>query len=77
MDVLLILRRAVKDGKAISFVYTNYRGETGKRTVLPLSLYEGSTGYHPKRQWLLEAQDMEKNQLRHFAVADIHGGITS
>lgn len=52
-------------------VYTNYRGETATRLIVPRRLWFGSTEWHPEAQWLLDALDVEKNEQRSFAVADI------
>jgi hypothetical protein len=41
--------------------------------VLPTRLYYGSSSWHPRRQWLLDALDLGKGELRTFAIADISG----
>ena len=51
--------------------YTNYRGETAVRLIIPLRFSFGSTEYHPHEQWLLEVWDVEKNALRVYALKDI------
>jgi predicted DNA-binding transcriptional regulator YafY len=55
----------------ITFVYTNWRGETATRTVAPTIIWYGSTKWHPEPQWFMTATDVEKNQLRDFAVKDM------
>jgi predicted DNA-binding transcriptional regulator YafY len=57
--------------KKITFVYKNYRGEIGVRTVIPQKIWFGSTEYHDVSQWLLTAFDVEKNADRDFALTDI------
>lgn len=52
-------------------VYKNWKGNVGERVICPLSLSFGSNEYHPEPQWLLEAIDVEKGELRHFALKDI------
>lgn len=52
-------------------IYTNYRGETSERSILPLQVYFGSTPYHPEPQWLMEAHDFEKCASRVFAMRDM------
>lgn len=52
-------------------LYTNYRGETAERTIVPINMYWGSTEYHPEPQWLLTALDKGKDQIRDFAVKDM------
>jgi predicted DNA-binding transcriptional regulator YafY len=57
--------------KAVRILYTNYRGETALRSIVPHRLYYGSTDWHPGPQWLLEALDIEKGQNRTFAMKDV------
>jgi len=60
------------DAETVRFVYRNYRGEIGIREVrAPLVGYMGSTEWHPERQWLCRAFDVEKQAYRDFAVADM------
>lgn len=56
----------------LMIVYTNYRGETGTRRILPDKQRFGSVEWHRGQQWLLDAWDVEKGELRSFAVAQIH-----
>lgn len=56
----------------VSIDYTNYRGERGIRTVVPERIWFGSTEYHTKPQWLMDAFDVEKQSSRTFAMQDIH-----
>jgi predicted DNA-binding transcriptional regulator YafY len=62
---------AVNLGQAIEILYTNYRGETARRRVVPSSLRYGATEYHPEPQWLLDAFDVEKQAERTFAMRDV------
>lgn len=55
----------------LTFIYTNHRGETGQRKVIPMSVRFGSTEWHPKPQWLLRTWDLDKNAEREFAMGDI------
>lgn len=55
----------------IKVVYCNYRNETTVRTIVPHRIWFGSTAWHPEPQWLLDALDLEKNEVRSFAVRDI------
>jgi predicted DNA-binding transcriptional regulator YafY len=59
------------DAKAVRIVYTNYRGETSIRRVIPVRLWFGATEWHPAEQWLLDAFDVDKQAQRSFAVKDI------
>jgi hypothetical protein len=55
----------------LTFRYRNWRGEVADRTVRPLSVWYGSTDWHPEPQWLLKAIDVEKGVERDFAIRDI------
>jgi predicted DNA-binding transcriptional regulator YafY len=55
----------------VKLVYTNHRGETAERSVLPIKMWFGNTAWHGADQWLLEAHDVEKGETRSFAVRDI------
>ena len=57
--------------KSVKILYTNWRGEKSWRTIVPESIYFGSTDWHPEQQWLLRALDIEKNASRDFAMKDI------
>lgn len=57
--------------RAIKIVYTNYRGETALREVLPQRVWFGATEWHPEEQWLLDAIDLDKGAPRSFALRDI------
>lgn len=59
----------------VRILYTNYRGETALRAIIPERLYFGSTEWHPEPQWLLEATDVEKDQSRSFAMKDVRAWI--
>ena len=36
-----------------------------------MQLWFGKTEFHPTEQWLLNAVDVEKDEQRNFAMADI------
>ncbi len=55
----------------VEIVYTNWRGETAKRSIKPLEIWFGSTQWHKEEQWLLKAIDIGKNAERDFALKDI------
>jgi predicted DNA-binding transcriptional regulator YafY len=57
--------------KTVSIVYTNYRGETRLRRIIPIKIWYGSADWHPEEQWHLEAYDIEKQADRSFAIKDI------
>lgn len=44
--------------------YTNWRGETADREIMPKEITFGSTQWHKEPQWLLSAMDLQKNERR-------------
>ncbi len=58
--------------QAIEILYTNYRGETSRRVIIPAAIRFGATEYHPDPQWLLDAYDVDKQAERTFALSDVH-----
>lgn len=53
--------------------YTNYRGERKVRRIQPVGTIKfESTNWHHEKQWVLQALDLEKNEMRSFAMKDIH-----
>lgn len=78
LGVELLLRTAVGDipafdpqGPSLQFTYKNWKGETGRRTVVPDTLRFGSSEYHRTPQYLLRAFDVDKGAMREFAYGDI------
>ena len=57
--------------RPLEFGYTNYRGEFSQRRTQPIRFYFGSTEWHPEPQWLMEATDLGKGEVRAFAVKDM------
>jgi hypothetical protein len=57
-------------GDPVTLAYTNWRGETAQRTIVPQRVWFGSTDWHPEPQWLLTALDAEKGAERDFALKD-------
>ena len=57
--------------KIVNILYTNYRGETAIRKIIPNKIWYGKTDWHPENQWLLDALDVDKNAERSFALKDI------
>lgn len=58
------------DDAPVTLTYTNWRGETAERTILPQRVWFGATDWHPEPQWLLAAIDVEKGAERDFALKD-------
>jgi len=55
----------------VRVVYTNWRGETAARRILPQSIWFGASEHHPERQWFLDAIDCDRGVLRSFAMKDL------
>lgn len=61
------------EGFPVTLTYTNYRGETSERTIVPKRIWFGATEWHPEPQWLLTDFDFEKGADRDFALKDFGG----
>ena len=57
--------------KTVQIVYTNYKGATGTRHVIPIEILFGHNEWHTEDQWLMRAFDIEKSAERTFALKDI------
>lgn len=68
--VKLGISRETHEKAIIKVTYTNYKGETGRRTITPLQLLYGTTQWHHVPQWLLEVYDHEKEAIRTYALDD-------
>ena len=65
------MRIGITFSKDIRCWYTNWRGEVTARHIRPMRIYFGSTDWHPEEQWLMEAMDLDKQQVRVFAMRDM------
>ena len=61
----------MEGSKIVVINYTNWKGVTAFRRIIPKKIFFGSTEWHKEEQWLLEAYDVDKNADRSFAVKDI------
>ena len=52
----------------ISLVYTNHRGVTNERHIIPRRVFFGTTSYHERPQWLLDCWDVDKHAARTYAL---------
>jgi hypothetical protein len=55
----------------LKVTYTNYRGETSEREILPTDIQFKPTEWHPEPQWILGAYDFLKSAHREFALRDM------
>lgn len=61
----------MNENKVVTIVYTNYKGETGVRKILPKSISFEHNEWHKEDQWLMVAFDLDKSADRTFALKDI------
>ncbi|MCR5146860.1 MAG: WYL domain-containing protein [Clostridia bacterium] len=59
------------DNKKVKILYTNWKGVTSYRNIVPKSVEFKSTEWHPEEQWILNAYDVDKRADRTFALKDI------
>ena len=55
----------------VKILYTNWKGATSYRNIIPKSIEFKSTDWHKEEQWILNAFDIDKNADRGFALKDI------
>lgn len=58
-------------GQTMRFRYTNWQGDIATRAARVIRLTYGSNEWHKQPQWLLEAFDIEKGEVRLFALKDM------
>lgn len=56
----------------VPVLYTNWRGVTRERQIVPVAVRFGADQWHPKPQHILDALDAETGEYRGFALAGIH-----
>ena len=61
----------MEENKIVIINYTNWKGVTALRKIIPIEMFFGSTEWHKEEQWLLKAYDIDKNAERSFALKDI------
>ena len=59
------------DNQKVKILYTNWKGVTSYRNIVPKSFEFKSTEWHPEEQWILNAFDVDKQADRAFALKDI------
>jgi predicted DNA-binding transcriptional regulator YafY len=55
----------------VGFIYVNWRGEKEHRRVDAVRIWFGSTKWHTESQWFLHGVDLEKQEVRDFAMKDM------
>lgn len=61
----------IEEKKQVKILYTNWKGVTSYRSIIPKSIEFKSTEWHKDEQWILNAFDVDKNADRNFAIKDI------
>ena len=61
----------MEENKKVKILYTNWKGETKYRNIIPKSIEFKSTEWHKQEQWIMNALDVDKNADRAFAIKDI------
>lgn len=61
------------ENEKVKILYTNWKGITAYRNIIPKSIEFKSTDWHKEQQWILNAFDIEKKADRGFAIKDIKG----
>lgn len=56
---------------SIRVQYTNYKGITAIRSIIPLFPWYGRSKWHSEKQWFLQVIDVDKKEVRDFAMKDI------
>jgi hypothetical protein len=60
-----------KGAGTVSFTYTNWKGKTSERKAKMEYVYWGSNEWHTEKQWLVCGYDLDKKDLRTYALKDI------
>ncbi len=60
-----------EEKQKIKILYTNWKGITSYRNIVPKSIEFKATEWHKEEQWILNAFDIDKNADRGFALKDI------
>lgn len=55
----------------VTIRYTNHRGKTAWRRIVPQAIRFADTVWHPGFQWVLDAIDVDKNKPRVFALSGV------
>jgi hypothetical protein len=58
------------DELILEMTYRNWKGKVSQRRISPVSIRIGTTEWHPEPGALLLAKDMDKNEMREFALKD-------
>lgn len=57
--------------QTLYFRYKNWKGKESTRVATPISIYFGTTEWHPKPTWLMKAFDHDKEAERDFELVSM------
>ena len=60
-----------KDTEEVNIKYKNWKGITAIRHIEPIEIWYGETEFHKGYQYFLSALDLDKKEIRDFAMIDI------
>ncbi len=60
----------------VRIYYTNWKGESSWRTIIPRKMFLGVAEWHDGEQYLLDAYDVEKKAMRTFAMEMVHQWVS-
>lgn len=61
----------IEENQIIVFMYKNWKGVLSKRKAVVIEFFFGKTSYHTNYQMFIKGFDLDKLEMRDFAVADI------
>lgn len=61
----------MNNNQIVTVLYTNYKGKTAVRKIVPKEIIFGHNEWHTEDQWLMVAYDLQKEADRTFALKDI------
>ena len=62
---------AATDYPPLTVNYTNWRGVRAVRRIIPVGVWFGSSRWHPEDQFFMSAWDVDKGEMRDFAIRDM------
>ena len=63
--------KSTQEEPPIKYIYKNWKGEIGVRTIYPLDISYGSNEYHTEPTYLLRAWDLDKKAIRTFDMSEL------
>lgn len=54
-------------------LYTNYKGETAKRRLVPVNIFYGTSEFHEGEQWFIRGWCLDRQAFRDFSLSGFKG----